>query len=77
MAATVYHPTAEVERRGWNDVMEGVINEAKDRPEYLQLSGKHYLSPMISDDGRNERGAGRVDEGGDRARLPHRYATRW
>ena len=29
---------AEVERRGWNDVMEDIISEANDGPEYLFIS---------------------------------------
>ena len=33
-----YHTMAEVERRGWNAVMEDVIKEAKDGPEYLFIS---------------------------------------
>lgn len=33
-----YHPMAEVERRGWDAVMEDVIKEAKDGPEYLFIS---------------------------------------
>ena len=33
-----YHPMAEVERRGWEPVMEDIIQEAKDGPEYLFVS---------------------------------------
>ena len=33
-----YHPMAEVERRGWDAVMEDVIKEAKEGPEYLYIS---------------------------------------
>ena len=33
-----YHTMAEVERRGWGPVMEDVIREAKDGPEYLHIS---------------------------------------
>lgn len=33
-----YHTMAEVERRGWDAVMEDVIREAKDGPEYLFIS---------------------------------------
>lgn len=33
-----YHTMAEVEKRGWKDVMEDIINEAKDGPEYLFIS---------------------------------------
>ncbi len=33
-----YHPMAEVERRGWDAVMEDVIKEDKDGPEYLYIS---------------------------------------
>lgn len=33
-----YHPMAEVERRGWDAVMEDVIAEAQDGPEYLFIS---------------------------------------
>ncbi len=33
-----YHTMAEVERRGWDAVMEDVIQEAKDGPEYLFVS---------------------------------------
>lgn len=33
-----YHTMAEVERRGWDDVMEDIINEARDGPEYLFIS---------------------------------------
>ena len=33
-----YHTMAEVERRGWGAVMEDVIREAKDGPEYLFIS---------------------------------------
>ncbi len=33
-----YHPMAEVERRGWDAVMEDVIREAKDGPEYVFIS---------------------------------------
>ncbi len=33
-----YHPMAEVERRGWIPVMDDVIREAKEGPEYLFIS---------------------------------------
>lgn len=33
-----YHPMAEVERRGWDAVMNDVIREAKEGPEYLYIS---------------------------------------
>ena len=33
-----YHTMAEIERRGWPDVMEDIIREAKDGPEYLFIS---------------------------------------
>lgn len=33
-----YHTMAEVEKRGWPDVMEDIIAEAKDGPEYLYIS---------------------------------------
>jgi len=33
-----YHTMAEVEKRGWKDVMEDIIQEAKDGPEYLFIS---------------------------------------
>jgi len=33
-----YHTMAEVEKRGWDDVMEDIISEAKDGPEYLFIS---------------------------------------
>ncbi len=33
-----YHPMAEVERRGWDAVMEDVIREANDGPEYVYIS---------------------------------------
>jgi agmatinase len=33
-----YHTMAEVERRGWDAVMEDIIREAKDGPEYLFVS---------------------------------------
>jgi agmatinase len=33
-----YHTMAEVERRGWGPVMEDIIQEAKDGPEYLFIS---------------------------------------
>jgi len=33
-----YHPMAEVERRGWDAVLEDVIKEANDGPEYLFIS---------------------------------------
>ena len=33
-----YHTMAEVEERGWNDVMEDIIREAKDGPENLFIS---------------------------------------
>ena len=33
-----YHPMAEVERRGWDPVMEDIIKEANDGPEYLFIS---------------------------------------
>ena len=33
-----YHTMAEIEKRGWNDVMEDIIREAKDGPEYLFIS---------------------------------------
>ena len=33
-----YHTMAEVERRGWPAVMEDIIREAKDGPEYLFIS---------------------------------------
>lgn len=33
-----YHTMAEVERRGWDAVMEDVIREANDGPEYLFIS---------------------------------------
>jgi arginase family enzyme len=33
-----YHPMAEVEKRGWDPVMEDVIAEAKDGPKYLFVS---------------------------------------
>ena len=33
-----YHTMAEVERRGWDAVMEDVIREARDGPDYLFIS---------------------------------------
>ncbi len=33
-----YHTMAEVERRGWDAVMEDIIKEAKDGPEFLYIS---------------------------------------
>jgi len=33
-----YHTMAEIERRGWDAVMEDIIREAKDGPEYLFIS---------------------------------------
>lgn len=33
-----YHTMAEVERRGWNAVMEDIIKEARDGPKYLFIS---------------------------------------
>jgi agmatinase len=33
-----YHTMAEIEKRGWKDVMEDIIREAKDGPEYLFIS---------------------------------------
>jgi len=33
-----YHTMAEVEKRGWDAVMEDVLKEAKDGPEYLYIS---------------------------------------
>ncbi|MEE8147302.1 MAG: agmatinase family protein, partial [Longimicrobiales bacterium] len=33
-----YHPMAEVERRGWEPVMEDIIKEANDGPEYVFVS---------------------------------------
>lgn len=33
-----YHPMAEVERRGWDAVMEDVIKEANDGPKYVFVS---------------------------------------
>ena len=33
-----YHTMAEIERRGWDDVMEDIIKEARDGPEYLFIS---------------------------------------
>ena len=33
-----YHTMAEVERRGWEAVMEDIIREAKEGPEYLYIS---------------------------------------
>jgi len=33
-----YHTMAEVEKRGWPDVMEDIIAEAKDGPEYMFIS---------------------------------------
>ena len=33
-----YHPMAEVERRGWDAVLEDAIREAQDGPEYLFIS---------------------------------------
>ncbi|MEE8145965.1 MAG: agmatinase family protein [Longimicrobiales bacterium] len=33
-----YHPMAEIEKRGWDAVMEDVILEAKDGPEYMYVS---------------------------------------
>jgi arginase family enzyme len=33
-----YHTMAEVEKRGWKDVMEDIIKEAKDGPEYIFIS---------------------------------------
>ena len=33
-----YHTMAEVEKRGWGEVMEDIIQEAKDGPEYLFIS---------------------------------------
>ncbi len=33
-----YHPMAEIERRGWDAVLEDVIKEAKDGPKYLFVS---------------------------------------
>ncbi len=33
-----FHPMAEVEKRGWDPVMEDVIREANDGPEYIFIS---------------------------------------
>jgi agmatinase len=33
-----YHTMAEIEKRGWKDVMEDIIREAKDGPEHLFIS---------------------------------------
>ena len=33
-----YHTMAEIEKRGWGPVMEDIISEAKDGPEYLFIS---------------------------------------
>ena len=33
-----YHTMAEIEKRGWKDVMEDIIKEAKDGPEHLFIS---------------------------------------
>ena len=33
-----YHTMAEVERRGWEPVMEDIIREANDGPEYIFIS---------------------------------------
>ncbi len=33
-----YHTMAEIEHFGWDEVMEGVLNEANDGPEYLYIS---------------------------------------
>lgn len=33
-----YHPMAEIEKRGWDAVMEDIIREANDGPEYLFIS---------------------------------------
>ena len=33
-----YHTMAEIERRGWDEVMEDVIKEARDGPEFLHIS---------------------------------------
>jgi agmatinase len=33
-----YHTMAEVEKRGWDAVMEDVIREANDGPEYIYIS---------------------------------------
>ena len=33
-----YHPMAEVERRGWDAVLEDIIKEANDGPKYMYLS---------------------------------------
>jgi arginase family enzyme len=33
-----YHTMAEVERRGWNPVMEDIIKEARDGPKYMYIS---------------------------------------
>ena len=33
-----YHTMAEIEKRGWEDVMEDIIKEAKDGPEYMYIS---------------------------------------
>ena len=33
-----YHTMAEIERRGWEPVMEDIVREAKDGPEYLFVS---------------------------------------
>ena len=33
-----YHTMAEIERRGWDAVMEDIIKEANDEPEYLYIS---------------------------------------
>ena len=33
-----YHTMAEVEKRGWSKVMEDIIKEANDGPEYLFIS---------------------------------------
>ena len=32
------HTMADVERRGWDAMMEGIITEAKEGPEYLFIS---------------------------------------
>jgi agmatinase len=33
-----YHTMAEIEKRGWKDVMEDIIREAKDGPEHIFIS---------------------------------------
>ncbi len=58
-----YHTMSEVEKRGWEPVMEDIISEARDGPEYL------FISPSLR---RVKRG--RVRTGGT-ATLSRRWLS--